>query len=391
MTKTPCPFLLAATVTVVLTTTVPLTQAFRNGDMLNVNNSPSKETIAADLAAEEATRIIAPPEFVTKAMEQVTKAPLPALYDDIMYHPSRPSTLVPLSQHLKLELQVPPRRHAVRRKKWGIDNDDTAEYWFNNKIHTFGNTGFWGGLHAFVAPVATKIIDVVAYNGKGARDVIAENLRAATSLKVPHPRILDMCCGVGISTRALEKAFGKSADLLIGVDTSPEMIAMARAITSHREGVGSFGYQFRSAMMPLANMVHDAKVTAQSMLNQANQTARGVKLCTSYVLGNAQRTIFPAQSFDLVTIMYAFHEAPKYGRYLMLREARRLLSKGGTLVVVDICPTYQPSPTMLAGEPFVLEYKKSILEQMRSLKGFEDMAVQSVVEGHVVQWTLTRK
>jgi ubiquinone/menaquinone biosynthesis C-methylase UbiE len=199
-----------------------------------------------------------------------------------------------------------------------------------------------------------------------------------------------MCCGVGISTRALEKAFGHDAEILIGVDTSPEMIAMARAITSHRSGVGSVGGQFRQAMMPLARLIKDAKVKARSVLHKANTTAKGVTKCTLYAMGNAQRTIFPAQSFDLVTIMYAFHEAPEYGRYLMLREARRLLSKGGTLVVVDICPTYEPSPTMLAGEPFVLEYKETIQDQMRALKGFADFDVKSVVQGHVVMWTLTR-
>jgi ubiquinone/menaquinone biosynthesis C-methylase UbiE len=363
-------------------------EGFRNSDV-PTSSVHGKATIAADRAADEATRIIAPPQILSDAVGKVAIGTSIPIRDDDMCHPRLPSTLVPLSKHLDLEMQVPPRRHAVRRKRWGVDHDDTSEYWFNNKIHTFGNTGLWGGLHAVVAPVATKIIDIMAYDGKGARDIIAENLRKNV-LQVKNPRILDMCCGVGISTRALEKAFGNSAEMLVGVDTSPEMIAMAKAITNHRDSVGSFGHHFRQAMMPLANVVQSAKVKARSVLNKANTTALGVTHCTSYVMGNAQRTIFPSESFDLVTIMYAFHEAPKYGRYLMLREARRLLNKGGKLVVVDICPTYQPSPTMLAGEPFVLEYKECIEEQMRSLKGFGDLDVQSVVQGHVVQWTLTR-
>jgi len=375
---------------VFLTVATQFSHAFR------VNEVPSssaqyKSTLAADLAAEAATRVIAPPDVLTKAVEQATGIRTRGfiIQDDELCHPSQACTLVPLTAQLGLDVSVPPRRHAVKRKRWGIDQDDTAEYWFNNKIHTFGNTGFWGGLHAFVAPVATKIIDTIAYDGKSARELIAERL--CNKVSVQNPRILDLCCGVGISTRALEKAFGSKAEVLIGLDTSPEMIAMARAITSHRQGMFSFQDNFKSALMPLASVVHDAKVKAKSMINKAGNTVKGVSTCTSYVMGNAQRTIFPGQTFDLVTIMYAFHEAPKYGRYLMLREARRLLSKGGKLVVVDICPTYSPSPTMLAGEPYVLEYKESIQEQMRSLQGFDDLDFQSVVQGHVVMWTLTRK
>ena len=52
---------------------------------------------------------------------------------------------------------------------------------------------------------------------------------------------------------------------------------------------------------------------------------------------------------DLITIMFAFHEVPMEARNRILKEARRLLKRGGTLAVVDICPSYQPSPTMLAG------------------------------------------
>jgi SAM-dependent methyltransferase len=363
--------------------------AFRNSDLPS-SSGDLKTTIAADAAADAATKVIAPSKLLTDAVEQVTGQRQNFLIqDDDLCNPSHSCTLVPLTQQLNLNMAIPPRRHAVRRKRWGVDRDDTAEYWFNNKIHTFGNTGFWGGLHAFVAPMATKLIDTLAYDGHSAREMIADRLRVV--VPTPNPRILDLCCGVGISTRALEKAFKGKAEMLIGLDTSPEMIAMARAINDHQLGVGSFQDSFKQTLMPLAVAVQSAKVKARTMMDRAGKTANGMRTCTSYVLGNAQRTLFPNRSFDLVTIMYAFHEAPKYGRYLMLREARRLLSKGGKLVVVDICPTYTPSATMLAGEPFVLEYKESIQTQMKALKGFDEFDFQSVVDGHVVMWTLTRK
>jgi len=67
-----------------------------------------------------------------------------------------------------------------------------------------------------------------------------------------------------------------------------------------------------------------------------------------------------------------------------------VLRNGGTLAVVDISPEYEPSPTMLAGEPYVLEYKKNIVQQMKSIQGFSDIQYHTIVPGHVVLWLLTR-
>lgn len=75
----------------------------------------------------------------------------------------------------------------------------------------------------------------------------------------------------------------------------------------------------------------------------------------------------------------------------MLREARRVLQSGGTLCVVDITPDYTPSPSMLAGEPYVLEYQQNIVHQLQHLQGFTDYQYQRVVDGHVGMWILTRK
>ena len=42
------------------------------------------------------------------------------------------------------DLKIPPRLAFVPRKLIGLD-ENPAEYWFHNKIHTFGNTRFFGG------------------------------------------------------------------------------------------------------------------------------------------------------------------------------------------------------------------------------------------------------
>ena len=137
--------------------------------------------------------------------------------------------------------------------------------------------------------------------------------------------MLDLCCGVGISTLALRDAF-LDAETVVGVDTSSQMISMAQFLSRH--------------MKPLVLFFSHG----------ANRMARVA--ATTFTRGNAESTPFPCQSFDLVTIMYAFHEAPKVGRDRILREAHRLLGPGGTLAVIDICSEYKPSKEMLAGEPY---------------------------------------
>lgn len=53
----------------------------------------------------------------------------------------------------------------LHRNKWGVDNQYANEYWFDKRIHTLGNHGFWGAVHAAMAPISTKVIDMAAYDG----------------------------------------------------------------------------------------------------------------------------------------------------------------------------------------------------------------------------------
>ena len=111
----------------------------------------------------------------------------------------------------------------------------------------------------------------------------------------------------------------------------------------------------------------------------------------SFAIGNAERVMAPKGKFDLVTLYYTFHEIPKSARSRILREARRLLKSGGKLAVIDICPReYVPVPSMLAGEPYVLEYQQNIEEQMNKFQGFHDLEMKNIVPGHVTMWLTTR-
>ena len=64
-----------------------------------------------------------------------------------------------------------------------------------------------------------------------------------------------------------------------------------------------------------------------------------------------------------------------------------MLAPGTTLAILDISPTYEPSFSMLAGEPYVLEYQENIQLQLRQAKGFHNCRYREVVEGHVGLWS----
>eukprot|EP00529_Nitzschia_sp_RCC80_P000663 CAMPEP_0113446016 /NCGR_PEP_ID=MMETSP0014_2-20120614/3485_1 /TAXON_ID=2857 /ORGANISM="Nitzschia sp." /LENGTH=376 /DNA_ID=CAMNT_0000337087 /DNA_START=1551 /DNA_END=2681 /DNA_ORIENTATION=- /assembly_acc=CAM_ASM_000159 len=260
--------------------------------------------------------------------------------------------------------------YAKSRKRWGIDHAENGEYWFDSRIHTFGNIGFWGGFHAALAPISTKLIDMIAYDGEDVRSKVANELSANLSKnsRKAGAKVLDMCCGVGISTRALREAF-PDAEKVVGLDTSKEMISMANFLTTH---LGFF--------KPIITFFQNGLFRAR----------RGCHGRTTFQIKNAESTDFDDQSFDLVTVMYAFHEAPKAGRERILREAYRVLQPGGTLAVVDIDTSYTPSDTMLAGEPYVIEYQKNIHRQLKTMKGFSNMKYETIVPEHVGMWILKR-
>jgi ubiquinone/menaquinone biosynthesis C-methylase UbiE len=131
--------------------------------------------------------------------------------------------------------------------------------------------------------------------------------------------------GVGMSTRALAYAF-QDADFICGIDTSPEMIGMARFIVTFQElqdAITGFKISgnFLSSISTFIKKIQLALLLpVKKVLPQSTSKAQNRSLF--YALGNAERVKVAENSFDLVTIMYAFHEIPKTARYRILREAR---------------------------------------------------------------------
>jgi demethylmenaquinone methyltransferase/2-methoxy-6-polyprenyl-1,4-benzoquinol methylase len=107
----------------------------------------------------------------------------------------------------------------------------------------------------------------------------------------PGERILDMCCGTGNTTFAIAEKVGSRTEIK-AIDLSSGQIRVAKK---------------RNRFPNIEFMVMDASDTS-----------------------------FGEGTFDKVIIPHAIHEMPRATRLAVLREARRILVEGGTLVVLEM-------------------------------------------------------
>ena len=184
-----------------------------------------------------------------------------------------------------------------------------TKYYYDPRIHNFGNIGLGGQLHSKLAPYATKLIDDKCYNSVNIRQAILSSYNQEFYKNNERlPKIIDLCCGTGTSTAANQ----------IGIDTSEPMLSMARATLS------------------------------QGQKNNKNK---------QFIKGNAEN-YGQLKEFDTATLMFAFHEMPNYAHHKIIKNAKKITKHD--IIIVDISPNYSPSPLMLLGEPYLLNYKATI-------------------------------
>ncbi|MBE9047930.1 methyltransferase domain-containing protein [Pleurocapsales cyanobacterium LEGE 10410] len=124
--------------------------------------------------------------------------------------------------------------------------------------------------------------------------------------------ILDLGCGVGMSTLALQDVYPQAK--VTGIDLSPYFLAVA---------------QYRG---------------------------RQSKHQINWVQAAAESTGLPDNSFDLISACLVFHELPTTAAEAIISEAHRLLSPGGYLTIMDMNPQ---SEAFLKMPPYVLTLLKS--------------------------------
>lgn len=195
---------------------------------------------------------------------------------------------------------------------------DPKFYYKDPRIHSFGNHGIKGKIHAEMAPIVTKAIDTVAYEGLDVRKELHSKFEKDWTK-------LDLCCGVGISTPDYNS---------IGVDVSSPMI------------------------------------------NKANQLYPYKR----FELGNAEN-YRPDNDVDITSICFAFHEMPQFARLKILERVSKYTKKH--IYIMDICPEYNPSKLMLEGEPYLMDYKVHIDDDL------SDAKKEVIKEGHVNLWTIS--
>ena len=175
-------------------------------------------------------------------------------------------------------------------------------YYYNPKMHSLGNIGLGGKIHAQTALFATKTIDAIRYKGRDIRKEIYQPYIDNNN------SVLDLCCGIGTST----------APGQIGVDTSNEMLEVG--------------------------------------IENNKKTKNNKKL----YFGNAE-TFRPKQDVDIVTCMFAFHEMPPEAQIRVINNALFIAKK--EFIIVDIAPNYKnkkPPKMMLNGEPYLIDYLNNI-------------------------------
>ena len=99
----------------------------------------------------------------------------------------------------------------------------TSPYYRDSRIHGLGNFGMGGRIHAELAPLISKLIDVFAYDGINIRNECFKEYVYGNS-------VLDLCCGVGFSTPSTTLN-----PLNRGIDISKHMINKANEIHSNKQ------------------------------------------------------------------------------------------------------------------------------------------------------------
>ena len=213
-------------------------------------------------------------------------------------------------------------------------------YYYDPRIHNLGNIGLKGHIHSILAPFATILINNIAYNKTNIRYNILNNIPKEYS-------VLDLCCGVGLSTR----------NNATGIDTSNQMLNIAKL-----------------------------------MNNNNNNTYRRL---------NAENISY-LNNYDVITLMFATHEIPSINRKNIINNALKKTNK--YLLIIDIDNNNYYKTLMkkknngnffLSGEPYLIDYllnmNKDIFNCFLNNILHFSYTKKTLINNHIVLWNFTKR
>ena len=166
--------------------------------------------------------------------------------------------------------------------------------------------------------------------------------RAFTSILTrPDARILDLCCGTGDMTFALEKQAGQSKPLILGADFSHAMLERARKKSSQRQDRQRKDGEGHDLSRAIRGKEEDRALAPESQ----HRTA------PAWIEADALNMPFPKGHFDLVTSAFGFRNLADYDAGL--REIVRILRPGGECGILDF-----GEPGGLVGKIYHLYFKR---------------------------------
>ncbi|MBW4482281.1 MAG: class I SAM-dependent methyltransferase [Tildeniella torsiva UHER 1998/13D] len=223
--------------------------------------------------------------------------------------------------------------------------------YYTTSFHAYdeGNLGWQPAMEVEVAAQAVHA-KIWPEAGAAGDDRLRQSYHDVLMAQLPQTpeAIVDIGCGVGMSTEAFQATFPQAQ--LTGVDLSPYFLAVARYRQQERQSTG-----------------------------KVSSTATPI----TWHHGAGEATGLPSAAYDLVSICLVFHELPQSAAKAILREARRLLRPGGHLAIMDMNPlseAIQKLPpfvfTLLKStEPYLDDYFTLEVEAAFEAAGFERPSV----------------
>ncbi|MEO0854278.1 MAG: class I SAM-dependent methyltransferase [Cyanobacteria bacterium J06648_11] len=232
---------------------------------------------------------------------------------------------------------LPLDREALHRPYRDVDWEKECDRLSNPTVaypDYYRDTAFHGVEGGYLTPGAAVTYDPVTQYALPPHEEWVRQTALDVVRGKPN-RILDLGCGTGSTTLMLKQAFPQAE--VVGLDLSPHMLVVAER-KSQRD-----------------------------------------RLPVTWMHGNAMKTSFPDESFDLVTLALVLHETPSAIARQILTECFRLLKDGGEIVILDGNQTVLKHVDWLNDifvEPYIREYGSGDISEWLRDAQFEAIQVQ---------------